>query len=743
MKHILTLSLTLSVCTSIVFAQTFDRYNILFTINDKTLSNPLAGGLNCPQFSAVDLNADGLLDLHVFDRVGNVQLTFLNDGETYRFAPTYASYFPTIQNWILLRDFNNDGIQDIFCYGDVPGVDGIMVFRGKITDGHIAFERFNFDEWLFNIISIPTSNSQRTQLFVSKIDYPAVDDIDCDGDLDILTFNIGGGYVEFYANQSVERGFGRDSLIFRKEDGCWGGFYESGFTEAIDLAAAPNECFRNIQGGVRPRHAGSTLLTFDDDNDGDKELILGDLSFNNLNFLHNAGTCTDAWMDAQINAYPNDTEPVDLPLFPAAFYLDVNHDGTKDLIAAPNSTELSEDLNVAWLYANTGSDTNPNFELQQQNFLVDEMLDFGSGAAPAFLDYNADGLMDLVVGTYGQFQEVGNRTSRLLLFENVGTKTAPAFELADDNYLNMKVFNQNTYNFSPTFGDLDGDGDLDALVGEEQGRLFYAENTAGIGNPVNFGAWQYGFADIDVGVASTPQITDLNRDGLPDLIIGERNGNLNYFQNIGSTDAPQFNPDPSTAPNIERLGSVDARTPGLLAGYSAPLIIDFGTNAILLLGTNFGQIEQYSDLEANIYGTFVQNTETLGDIREGAQAKPAVYDLDDDGFLELVIGNLRGGLSIFNTDIQAPVVSSANAINLSVRVQVYPNPANAQLTITTDAVGSAKHLRLFSATGQLVLQRTWSNVQFNLNISHLPEGMYLAEIAVGGAQISKKVIVMR
>lgn len=731
-------------CLVSLSAQTFERFDVDFIINDKTLANPLAGGLNCPQLSAVDLNNDGRLDLHIFDRVGNVQLTFLNDGMSYQFSPTFTSYFPIIQNWMLLRDYNGDGIMDIFAYSDVPGVDGIMVFKGKIENNHIAFERVTFNSWIFNILSIPTSGNARTQLFVSKIDFPAVDDIDCDGDLDILTFNIGGGYVEFYANQSVERGFGRDTLIFEIEDRCWGGFYESGLNVAVDLAPSPNVCFQNVQGEVRPRHAGSTLLTFDGDNDGDKELILGDLSFNNLNFLHNAGTCTDAWMNSQDPLFPAYDVSLDLPLFPAAFYLDLNNDGVKDLAVAPNSTMLSEDLDVVWWYQNIGSNAEPNFELQQKNFLVDEMLDFGSGAAPTFLDYNADGLMDLVVGTYGQFKELGSRNSRLLLFANVGTKTLPKFELVDNDFLNMSVFNQNTYNFSPTFGDLDGDGDLDVLVGEEQGRLFYAENTAGADNPVVFGTWQYGFANVDVGIASTPQIIDLNQDGLPDLVIGERNGNLNYFQNIGTASAPQFNADPSLAPNTERLGMVDARTPGLVAGYSAPYFVDFGSNATLLLGTNVGQIERYSDLEANIYGTFVNETETLGNIREGAQAKLAAYDLDDDGFLEMVVGNLRGGLSILKTDLLAPFVSSAHEVQPLANINIFPNPTTDQLTITSDgAGGTTKQLRIFSLTGQLMLQRTWSNTHFTLNVAQLPEGIYIADIESAGQRISKKLVIMR
>ncbi len=347
------------------------------------------------------------------------------------------------------------------------------------------------------------------------------------------------------------------------------------------------------------------------------------------------------------------------------------------------------------------------------------------------------------MGTYGQFQELGNRTARLILFENIGTATKPAFELVDDDYLGMRVFGQNTYNFTPTLGDLDGDGDLDILVGEEQGRLFYAENIAGAGEPVAFGAWQYGFADINVGVASTPQIIDLNRDGLPDLVIGERNGNLNYFQNIGTADAPQFVADPAAAPNTDRLGSVDARTPGLLAGYSAPLIVDAGTDVALLLGTNVGQIKKYTALKANIYGTFVNETQAYGNIREGAEARLAAHDLDGDGFLEMVVGNLRGGLSMFKTDMPAPVVSSTDAPQPPASIRIFPNPATDAFTIATDAGSAAKNLQLFNAAGQLALQRTWRGSQMELDVRHLPGGVYFAQVEWDGTFVKKKVVILK
>jgi hypothetical protein len=723
--------------------QTLERLSIDFIINGTQLPNPLTGGLNSPQFSAVDLNNNGILDLHVFDRVGDQHLTFLNDGTpgvaSYTYAPEYADNFPPVKNWMLLRDFNGDGVMDIFSYSTVPGIDGVAVFTGFYENGRIAFEQFDFNA-PYDIIFFPLPNGASTQLYVSTIDYPAVDDMDCDGDLDILTFNIGGGFVELYRNMSVEMGYGLDSLIFRREETCWGGFYESGVTTLVDLSDIFGECVNNLggdDGHIELRHAGSTLLTFDADNDGDKELVLGDLSFNNLNMLTNGGNCQEAWMIEQDPLFPQASNPVNLIVYPASFLLDVNNDGLKDLLVSPNAARNAEDKKNVWYYENVQSNEFPQFEFRQNNFLVETMIDFGSGANPVFVDYNADGLLDLVVGNFSVFQPLGAKDARLYLFENVGTTQEPRFELVDDDYLSMNQFSQNSYSFAPTFGDLDGDGDLDILVGEEFGQLFFAENIAGPGNPMQFGPWQYGYMGIDVGLVSVPQIVDLNGDGLPDLVVGERNGNINYFQNIGSAGNPQFLSNPETDPNTFFLGKIDTRIPGYVTGYSSPLLIKVDGVFRLFTGSEAGQIEVYGNIENNLYGTFDLITETFGNIAVGFRTRPAMADINNDGFLEMIVGNERGGLNAFRTDIAAEITSVETPV--SPRPRIFPNPATGWVMIKD--LEKDGMLSLYNASGQLLLNRKLTAGDTRLELGFLPHGLYLLRINTGTESWVEKIVV--
>jgi hypothetical protein len=233
---------------------------------------PLAwfGGLNTPQTQAEDLDGDGVADLYFFDKAGEIHLAMRGDGNgNYEEAPELIKYFPgSIKGWIMLRDFDADGTPDIFTYAE--GVDGVRVLRGhRRADGLLEFSLIDFGDAL-PIIYFPFDRN-RTPIFVSSIDYPAVEDFDFDGDLDLITFSVNGGYVEYYQNQSVERGFGTDTLIYTLETQCWGGFYESGVSTKLDLSSGPDECFDNLtgpSGGGRPRHSGSSITAFDYDGNG-------------------------------------------------------------------------------------------------------------------------------------------------------------------------------------------------------------------------------------------------------------------------------------------------------------------------------------------------------------------------------------------------------------------------------------------------------------------------------------------
>ncbi|MCP4442615.1 MAG: T9SS type A sorting domain-containing protein [Aureispira sp.] len=698
-----------------------------------------AGGLNNPQFSTIDLNNNGQEDLIVFDRTGGVLLPFLNGGNSntvdYTYAPEHISDFPILEKWLLLRDYNCDGLEDIFAYNyNVnTGQRGIQVHKAR----RLANTRVTFDLVQEILLFSQKGQSNTANLYVSTIDLPAIDDIDGDGDLDVLTFNTAGGYVELYSNHSQELGYNCDSLIYLYRDNCWGRFYESGASATLDLSSAIDSCwgYTNWQPVRNLRHAGSSLLTIDMDNDGDKELILGDLAFNNLNLLTNGGNKDTAFISNQEIYFPQNSQQVNIEVFPAAFHLDVNNDGKKDLIAAPNIDVSAINDKVAWWYQNTQNDANPSFNFQQNDFLVGNMIDVGSNAAPTFADINGDSLMDLVVGNYGYYQGSGNYKTQLVLFTNIGTKTQPKFRLTNTNLGNLEQYN--IKRLMPTFGDLDADGDQDILVGQIDGTLLYLENKGSASNP-SYTSLVPAYKGIDVGQHAAPQLIDVDRDGDLDLIIGEKNGNTNYFENSGTSTNPAF----GNTQTSFTFGLIDAKLTGFTEGNSVPHIVDIGGVYHLLMGNEQGSVWAYNNIENNLSGAFTQ-LGMLSDLDEGTESTVATADLDNDGVLEVVVGNKRGGLSLFT--ISNPSSTKTIKENSSTMVKVYPNPSQYIINIELlDKQTTTMNLSLYNVLGQVLETKNQVSAQevYQMDISGCKSGVYYLNVEYNGQVISKRFVVL-
>lgn len=742
------------------FAQEITQLlNIPFQHDDNILSQALIGGLNNPQFSELDLNNDGIQDLLVFDRDGFVPLTFINGGTPntidYTYDPSYQDVFPVgLNGWVAPRDYNGDGVMDLFTSPITSRIQGVAVYRGYYENDRLQFEEIRFPEHPFDVLYFPFmvgNLNQFFEIFIPSLDYPAVDDIDNDGDMDILAFNPGGSYIEWYKNISVEEGYGTDSLIYRLADECWGGIYESDTSIEAILSSAPGECANPlIHDAVDSRHAGSTLLTLDYNGDGVKEVVIGDLSSDHLNLLINSGTLEQAWISEQVTGFPIGDDSINISTFPAAFYVDVNNDGHKDLLAASNETGRGDNYENAWLYINTGTTHQPIFELQTKTFLIEQMVDVGSHAHPVFVDVNGDELLDIIIGNSSIFSDENNKNARIYYYENIGTATNPIFQLMTNDWMDFSQFNTSTFDFAPAFGDLDGDGDQDLLVGDDNGVLFYSKNKGGAGNPMIFDEFTYEYMDLDVGKAARPQLIDLNQDGLLDIVIGERGGNndangacgtLNYFQNIGTATEPMFSIFPSM-PNSTCLGQVFTIPENEIISYSSPVFWDFGDRVELFVGTDKGGVKHYSDVSTDPDVPYTLLTESFFSANLGYRLSPTLADINNDGFLDFLIGNARGGLSLFTSDIEAQFQSSTADIIENLHLKIYPNPATEQLLLSfANMQNMVEQLEFYNVNGQLIHRQSVTTLSTSIDVSQWIAGIYVLRVLHNNSWSYKKVVV--
>ena len=691
--------------------------------NGIAFSSAFSGGINSGQFSEIDLNLDGTMDLVVFDKSGNKISPFINHNGNYIYAPKYRSNFPKVHDWMLLEDYNCDGKNDIYTYSS-----GGMAIYENTSSASLSFS-------LVTSLVLSDYGSNNTNIYISPIDIPSIADIDFDGDLDILTFKITGGVIEYHKNMAIELTGSCDTVAFEYSESCWGLFYEGLNSYILNC---PNcTCPQIINPSTtksKQKHAGSTLLAIDIDDDNDMDLVLGDLNYNNLNLLINGGDNQNALMISVDSAFPqnnNNTIAANMNIFPASYYLDVTNDGIKDLIVTTNSQNNSENFESCWLYENGGQSNNPDFNFVQTNFLQSDMIDLGKSSFPIFYDYNNDSLLDLVVGNYGYHIANNNPISSLALFKNTGTQNIPKYELTDRDWQGISSVNLNTtlnipaLNISPTFGDLNSDGHKEMLLGDADGKLHYFNNNGG-----NFTIAIPNYFSIDVGNFSQPQLVDVNRDGLLDIIIGEQDGSINYCPNSGTTINAEFDTI------ITNWGGIDVDTNYISTGYSSPKLIDSSGVYQLFVGSFSGTIYQFTNIDGNLNGQFQPTYSTLASLWDGGKCSFDFADINNDNHPEMILGNLSGGIAYFSSDtlLNDTTTIQTNTINELLKFRIYPNPATNKLTVESSETGTIKIKNLL---GRTIYNSRKNNYLCEINTSHFENGIYILQLN----SISSKILI--
>ncbi len=533
------------------------------------LQNPWVGGINSAQVNTIDLDLDGTQDLVIFDRQGKNFLTYLTVGSGssahYEYAPEYEELLPEVSSsgsWALFRDYNCDGKKDIFFSRS-----GYFYVWENTSGSSLSFTPAYGGQFIKSIYNGNSSN-----LYVNSANIPGITDINEDGAIDLLTYVNGGIEVEYHQGQTP------CGLSFINTETCWGHFTETGFTRGVSLNACTPRKKKTL-------HDGSTILPIDLDNDQVKDLILGNISFKTMTAVYNGGTLDSAHMVAQDTIYPS-TDPVQMPFFPGAFYEDVDFDNKPDLLVSPAlSTSDGVNRKSLYLYKNTGTSGTPVFGFQQEDFLQNEMIDMGERTVPRFADLTGDGLQDLIVSNSSYKLKDTANVHTYYFYTNTGTPTQPAFTLTDTNFMNISSYGIGLGTI-PAFADLDGDGDLDALVGDRTGKIHYFTNSSS--TAPNFTLATAGIGSIDVGNNAAPFLYDIDSNGTYDLFVGNELGTIYYYTN-SSTTAPNFSLQDNKLGGITTKGSNTY-------GYSIPYLFKKNGLDNLLVGSFSSGIFQFDSL---------------------------------------------------------------------------------------------------------------------------------------------------
>lgn len=725
------------------FSQNFERNYIIPVIADgNALPNAWAGGLNSCQVSRIDANLDGKKDLFVFDRIGSRVSIYLNMDDSpgamnYKYTLEFNHAFPpNLKNWVLLRDMNCDGKEDI-C---VNSGSGFKIYLNT------SVASLSFDQTVgLNITALyDFGDPFASGIYCIAPDIPAFNDYDDDGDIDIWSWNEFSSSLYYYKNMAVENGT-CDTPAFVCRNRCYGMFGESSESFSIFTGVDFN-CDFNV---IDPReeqssermHTGGTTLAIDLDQNGLRDLVIGDVTANDMIavMIGESANLVDSATVVQTD-FPSTfggSIAANMTTFLGAFYEDINNDGVRDLIISPNAIGDAVDRRSLMLFNNEGLNDLPDFQFVQDNFLQDGMIDLGVNAYPVLYDYDNDGRIDLFIANRKYFELGNSYTSKIGYYHNSGTATAPAFTLEDPNWLDIPSLQwQSVY---PSFGDLDGDSDADLIIGDQDGLLHYFVNDAPIGQASHFTLVPNAVLEstgvaLDVGQNATPQIIDINGDALNDLVIGELNGNINYYQNTGTASTYNF------LLVEDSIGDVAATSILGIQGKSVPFFFKNNDGLWeLLVGSETGQVNYYTQIEDNIFGTFNLVTLNYENINEGERCAVFLADINGDQLNDLFIGNIGGGVGVY-THIPIAVREQ----KLLAAVLIFPNPASDILNmVLPEGIALPVQMRVIDCMGRLVSAQQINTRQAAINVCNYTNGVYFISLTAVGWTRNEKVVVRR
>jgi len=257
------------------------------------------------------------------------------------------------------------------------------------------------------------------------------------------------------------------------------------------------------------------------------------------------------------------------------FVVDYNLDGIKDLLVGTLEGNIM-------CYSNTGSDSTPQFT--EQHLLTSEgkkVIDVGTHAAPFMIDYNNDGRSDLLVG---------NGDGSLLYYANQGSNADPFFTSPEaiENVYGMPLAVES--HAKPFLIDWDGDNKKDILLGSGRGTIHYYHNEGSDQYPL-FSSPQLvktGEGPLTVESHASPFVADWDGDGRKDLLVGDGEGYTHLFRNsTTSGEGPHLFKDRIVILDNQEL---------MVDGFSSPFLIDWNQDGKheLLLGSSSGGIDYFN-----------------------------------------------------------------------------------------------------------------------------------------------------
>jgi hypothetical protein len=584
---------------------------------------PFLGGFNVPRPQWADIDDDGDLDLFVQETTDRLMFFEREDtpaGPTHTWRPDRFDDLE-VGEWYRFVDVDGDGDRDLLAESPFSYV---RMFRNVGTAGVPEFA----------VLADTLRDTRGEPIFSDRQNIPNAKDIDCDARLDLFIGRLVGTVTRYEATGEI----GESASPFRHitdrfedieivaDPAAQGGMNRPPFDDEDEVAIGDQSVYGPAWGGRATRHGANTMALADVDNDGDVDMFWGDFFEAGLLFIENVGSCEAPNLRTEPRPFPLD-DPIQTSGYNAPTFGDFDGDGDLDLLmgvlgGAYNANTTTADNLMLFTQREGGS-----FDLETRRFI--SQIDVGSESATALVDLDGDGDEDILVSNKIDPADLSN--SKVFRYDNVGSPGAPAFQARGEFPLD------GAYHNAPTFGDLDGDGDLDMMLGtwRKEVRLLWNEGT--VSEP-RFVLADSAFVELTRGSNATPRLADMDADGDLDLFVGESSGALNYYTNVGTASAPSFELVSDEYQGID----VGRRS------FPTTIDVDGDGDLDLAIGTESDGLVFYRNDGDETAAMFVAAPSPFPGPEElPLFVTPTFGDIDGDGDVDLVTGGIGGGILLF------------------------------------------------------------------------------------------------